>query len=148
MIADPVTLGISGNLTVFNLSELGPGARTTRLQSTDEVFNQTTLKDMKLTISHGVSGTKGRVRSLFRVDVHHNGTTAESAGIVQDAGDSAAYIVLDTPEAQAPGGSQRGDVALWLFARLLGFLSENATAAPDFDFSSNENVLKFVAREP
>lgn len=148
MIPDPVTLGIAGNLTIFNLSELGPGARTTRLQSADELVGLTTIKDMKLTVSHGAAGSKGRVRSLFRIDCNHNSTAAEGLGVVADSGSSAAYIVLDTPEATSPGGSQRGDAALWLFARLLGFLSENATAAPDFDFSSNENVLRFVAREP
>jgi hypothetical protein len=103
---------------------------------------------MKLTISHSQTSTKGRVRSLFRLDCHHNLTAAISNGFSSDAGESAAYMVLDTPEAKAPGGSQRGDVAAWLLARLLGFLSENATAAPDFDFSSNENVLKWIAREP
>jgi len=148
MITDPVTLGISGNQTVFNMSELGPGARTTRVQATDETAGAVTIQEAKLTISHSQASNKGRTRSLFRLDCNHNLSAAISNGFAGDAGESAAYLVLDTPEAKAPGGSQRGDVALWLLARLLGFLSENATGAPDFDFSSNENVLKFVAKEP
>jgi hypothetical protein len=46
------------------------------------------------------------------------------------------------------GGAWREVVAKFLLARMLGFLSENATGAPDFDFSSNENVLKFIGKEP
>jgi hypothetical protein len=35
-----------------------------------------------------------------------------------------------------------------MLSRMLGFLSGNATAAPDFDFSSVTNVLKWIAKEP
>lgn len=148
MITDPVTLGISGNQTVFNQSEFGPGARTKRVQVTDEIAGDTTVQNMHLTIAHGGAAAKNRDRSLFRLDCNHNLTASIQNGFTDDAGESSAYIVLDTPAATAAGGSQRSDVAKWLLARLLGFLSENATAAPDFDFSSNENVLKFIGREP
>jgi hypothetical protein len=152
MIPDPVTLGIAGTglNTVFNTVENGPGARTKRAYETDVNIESDliTVQQQYLTISHSPATAKGRDRSLFRLDADYIGAAALANGLSDQSASGAAYIVLDLPGVRNPGGAYREQMAKFLLSRLLGFLSENATGAPDFDFSSNENVLKWIAKEP
>lgn len=148
MIPDPITLGVSGNVTVYNLSDLGPGSRTKRVQTTDEDLYNVTFQEQALVISHEEVPKTARRRSMFRIDVQFVNTNALAAGTAVGSGTGAAYLVLDLPSSKGLGSGDRDSVAKYVLARILGFLSENATGAPDFDFSSNENVLRFIGGEP
>jgi len=151
MLTDPLTLGISGNSTTFRMSENGPGARTIRVSSLDvDVFGAglITALDETLTVSHSPAQSGKRIRSVFRIDVGYNSVGGISNGFTTDLGEAAAYLVVDTPGPKAPGGNYRELAAKFALSRILGFLSENATGAPDFDFSSNEELLRFLGGEP
>jgi hypothetical protein len=150
MLTDPLTLGVGGGyVSTFTLSEMGPGARTVRLAAADAGDGTITVLNQKLTISHSpVSGRLPRLRSLFRLDCNYNSDAGIAIAGVTDVGELSAYLVIDSPAQTAPGGNYRENAAKLMLARLLGFLSENATGAPDFDFSSNEEVLKFLQGQP
>jgi hypothetical protein len=150
MFSDPVTLGISGFDTVFNRVEQGPGARNKYTQQADVVIGGTsevTVQQQELVISHAPGTAKGRSRSLFRLDLTGVSTASLANGLENASFDGSCYLVLDLPDVKSVGGAFREIVAKHLLARMLGFLSENATGAPDFDFSSNELVLKFLSKE-
>jgi hypothetical protein len=147
MIPDPLTLGITGNINVYSTRQNGPGASTVRGTSLDTDFDTITLQEQELKIAHETVAKTGRRRSVFRLEARYVNTVQLTAGTGQ-AGTAVAQVTLDLPGVDSPSGADRQVAALALLSRLLGFLSENATIAPDFDFSSNENVLRFVDGEP
>jgi hypothetical protein len=150
MFSDPVTLGTSGFDTVFNRVEQGPGARNKYTQQTDAIIgpeSEVVVQQQELVISHAPGTAKGRDRSLFRLDLTAISAASLANGLSDVSFDGSCYLVVDLPGVKSQGGAYREIVAKHLLARMLGFLSDNATGAPDFDFSSNELVLKFLSKE-
>jgi hypothetical protein len=85
---------------------------------------------------------------VFRIECQYINSAALASGLLDQTGTATVQLTIDLPGTSSPGGADRLDAAKVLLARILGFLSENATGAPDFDFSSNENVLRFLDGEP
>lgn len=144
MITDPLTLGVTGNEFTYNTRETGPGAKSLRKSTESYTSSVFTFGTPALTISHETNKKGDRIRSLFRTEFGE--VTNTTLGTKAQFGSPSVYLVVDKPSSGYDGVV---DAAVKvLLARILGFLSENATAAPDFDFSSNETVNKFLAGEP
>jgi hypothetical protein len=144
MITDPLTLGITSYLDAFDLITIGPGAKSIRLSSTTPSTLSAHLATPKiLTISHET--TKTRRRSLFRLDYEGPFTVVATgnASLVQPP---AAYLVTDQSLDGMQGDSNAA--VLQLLSRILGFLSQNATGAPDHSFATQTKVVEWLRGEP
>lgn len=145
MITDPLTLGITGNVNTFALTEQGPGARTVRpTTSSSEIGVVYTYEGMTLTISHETNKSKTRRRSLLRLDYSACINTAlMSPSLVTPP---FAYLVVDRPIDDLQGDTPLA--AKKLLSRILGFLTANATAAPDHTFAAVPHVIELLRGEP
>jgi len=98
-----------------------------------------------LIISHETIKKTDRTRSLFRLDFPEPATVDATAAATGVPSPSVSLVVDRT------NLSYNGDTTTMvkeLLARLLGFLSNNATAAPDFTFVAQTKVLEFLNGEP
>jgi hypothetical protein len=144
MIADPLTLGITAHLDTFDLLTFGNGAKTNRLSSTTPTTGTThVLTSKKLTISHET--VKSRRRSLFRLDYEAPFTNA-TLGTASLIAPPSAYLVVDQP-LDTIGGDR--DLAVYeLLSRIIGFLTNNATGAPDHTLAAQTKVIEWLRGEP
>lgn len=146
MITDPLTLGITNYVDVFDIIETGPGAKSSR--TAQAATNTGTFIDqgrMSLTISHEIIKKSDRKRSLFRLsypDPALNITLGSATGVPSPS----VSLVIDRTNLSYSG--ETAAQVKHLLARLLGFLSNNATAAPDFTFTAQTKVLEFLNGEP
>jgi hypothetical protein len=145
MITDPLTLGVAGNVNTFALTEQGPGARTVRpTTSAAETLASYIYDGMTLTISHETNRGKTRRRSLVRLDF--SGTTSISLQTPGPVAPPFAYLVVDRPIDDLNGDT--ATAAKKLLSRILGFLTANATAAPDHTFAAAPHVGEWLRGEP
>jgi hypothetical protein len=144
MITDPLTLGITGHVNVFALQVHGPGAKTIRpTTSTALIGTSFTYEGMTLSISHETNKAKTRRRSLVRLDFEACFNTVLGTSPVAPP---SAYLVVDRPIAELGGDTTLA--AKELLSRILGFLTANATSAPDHTFAAVPHVGELLRGEP
>jgi len=145
MITDPLTLGITAHQNVFAVTETGPGAKTIRPTTSAALSGAVyTYEGMTLTISHEVNKGKTRRRSVVRLDFAGSfNNSLNEPGKVQPP---SAYLVVDRPLDDLNGDTTYA--AKELLSRIVGFLTANATSAPDHTFAAVPHVVEFLRGEP
>lgn len=145
MITDPLTLGVSGHTNTFDVTEVGPGSKTIRLASGATIGGETfVFERLSLTISHEMNKNKTRRRSLLRLDI--GGARNVTLGSLSPVTPPFAYVVVDRPVDELAGDTVLA--AKELLSRIVGFLTANATGAPDHTFAAVPHVSEFLAGEP
>lgn len=145
MITDPLTLGVTGHVNTFDAIEVGPGSKTIRLATGANLSGATYVFDgLTLTISHETNRNKTRRRSLLRLDLKT--ATNYALGLISPVAPPFAYIVVDRPTDELNGDTVFA--AKELLSRIVGFLTANATGAPDHTFVAAPHVSEFLYGEP
>lgn len=145
MITDPITLGVTGHTNTFALTETGPGARTIRPTTSGSLNGSYMVFDgMTLTISHELNKKKDRRRSLVKLNFASAlGLATYSPALVQPP---FVQLVIDRPVDDV--GGDIAFAAKELLSRLLGFLTANATGAPDHSFAAVPHIAELLRGEP
>lgn len=146
MITDPLTLGVTGHVNVFDIITYGPGAKTTRLSDPSAIgVGAYTFYGLTLTMSHDINKKTGRQRSLFRLDASSpavNNSLATDSPVAPPS----VYLVVDKPVTGL--GPDVDTMVKEMLSRILGFLSQNATGAPDHTFATQTKVVEWLRGEP
>lgn len=145
MITDPLSLGVTGHTNTFDITETGPGAKTIRPAHGQSITGSGFVFDgLTLTISHEVNKNKTRRRSLLRLDL--KSAVNITLSTVSPVAPPYAYVVVDRPMDELGGDTMLA--AKELLSRIVGFLTNNATAAPDHTFAAVPHVSEFLQGEP
>lgn len=130
---------------MFALTETGPGAKTIRPTTSDPLTGTSyTFEGMTLTISHEVNKAKTRRRSLVRLNFSGGLNTTVFTPL--PVAPPYVQLIVDRPIDELNGDTVIA--AKELLSRILGFLTANATGAPDHTFAAAPHVGEWLRGEP